>query len=104
MSDEREGLFLQLGALEAELLHRAAAASGRTKHELVEDAVRGHLDRKEMRHEPASDVLSADEAAAVLRIDVDALVAGTQAGDIPGRLIGREWRFSKAALLRWLGE
>jgi excisionase family DNA binding protein len=51
--------------------------------------------------EPA--VLTAAEAADLLRID-ESLVEGMAAsGELPGRLLGDEWRFNRAALLRWLG-
>jgi excisionase family DNA binding protein len=51
-----------------------------------------------------SEVLSLEEAAELLRVapaDVQALAT---AGEIPGRKIGESWRFSRLAVLRWLGD
>jgi excisionase family DNA binding protein len=48
------------------------------------------------------EVLTLAEAAAYLRVpDAElALLAGSQG--LPGRLIGSEWRFSRAAIQEWL--
>jgi excisionase family DNA binding protein len=49
------------------------------------------------------EVLTPAEVAELLRIDegvVDELAA---AGELPARKLGDDWRFSRAALLRWLG-
>ena len=50
----------------------------------------------------APEVLSLEEAAELLQVepgDVETLAA---AGELPGRKIGEAWRFSRAAVLRWL--
>jgi excisionase family DNA binding protein len=52
--------------------------------------------------EPA-EVLSLADAAELLQVapeDVEALATN---GELPGRKIGEAWRFSRVALLRWLG-
>ena len=48
------------------------------------------------------DVLVLDEAARLLRVTPDRLLALVTAEQIPARNIGGEWRFSRAALLEWL--
>ena len=48
------------------------------------------------------EVLTLEEAAALLRLPVETLHAKVLAGDLPGRAFGDEWRFSRSALLAWL--
>jgi excisionase family DNA binding protein len=48
-------------------------------------------------------VLTVDDAAALLQVDAAAVLAMAQAGELPGRRVGEQWRFSRTALLRWLG-
>lgn len=48
------------------------------------------------------EVLTADEAALLLRLDAPTLVDLAQTGQVPGRKVGNQWRFSRAALLGWL--
>jgi len=50
------------------------------------------------------EIMTAQEAAEYLRLGVDTLKRWTRAGHVPGRRIGRQWRFSKAALDEWLAE
>ena len=45
---------------------------------------------------------TAPEAAAFLRVDESELLSAAVEGELPGRAIGDEWRFSRAALLAWL--
>ena len=52
---------------------------------------------------PASDVLTLAEAAAYSRVREDAVVNLVNSQQLPGRLIGGQWRFLKAALQQWLG-
>src|ERR687886_137250 len=48
------------------------------------------------------EVLTLAEAADLLRVDEDVLAAMADAGKLPGRKLGDEWRFARAGLLRWL--
>ncbi|WP_051669241.1 helix-turn-helix domain-containing protein [Carnobacterium jeotgali] len=48
--------------------------------------------------------LNAEEACAFLQISKPTLYKYARIGVIPGRKIGTEWRFSKAALEKWLSE
>jgi excisionase family DNA binding protein len=48
------------------------------------------------------DVLTLAEAARYLRVTEKAVKQRALSGDIPGRQIGKEWRFLKAALDDWL--
>ena len=53
--------------------------------------------------ELAPAVLDLDEAAALLRVKPEAVRELAQAQRIPARRVGDSWRFSRAALLQWLG-
>jgi excisionase family DNA binding protein len=48
------------------------------------------------------DVLTPAQAAALLQVDEDAVLALAEAGRLPGRRIGDEWRFARTALVAWL--
>ena len=49
-----------------------------------------------------SEVLTPAQAAALLQVDEDAVLALAEEGQLPGRRIGDEWRFARAALVAWL--
>jgi excisionase family DNA binding protein len=48
------------------------------------------------------DVLTPAQAATLLQVDEDAVLALAEDGTLPGRRIGEEWRFARAALVAWL--
>lgn len=50
------------------------------------------------------EVLNLEEAGALLGISTKTLIKALREEDLPARKIGREWRFSRTALLAWLGE
>ena len=49
------------------------------------------------------EVMDLAEAAALLRVPEEDVVAAAASQGLPGRMIGGEWRFAKAGLLQWLG-
>jgi excisionase family DNA binding protein len=109
MPDDDVPLYVRLPADQARRLHDAAETTGQSKRRLVEDAVRHHLAGDEdlvvgraTLREDAPTVLTLEEAAALLRVADDALLAIAQQGSIPGRQVGQQWRFSRAAILTWL--
>ncbi len=51
---------------------------------------------------PLPDVLTPAQAADLLQVDEDEVVALAEAGTLPGRRIGDQWRFSRPALIEWL--
>jgi hypothetical protein len=110
MSSEQVPLYVRLSADPHHRLAKAVAVSGKSKRQVIEDAVRGHLSDEGLvvgrvgLREETSEVLTLSEAAALLRIDESALRQAAQDAAVPGRQIGDEWRFSKVALLAWLGE
>ncbi len=103
-------LYVRLSEEPSRRLERAVSISGRSKRQIVEEAVRDHLDdtglvvgRVALR-EPAPEVLTLEEAAALLRVDASELGAAASAGGVPGQRLGESWRFSKPALMAWLGQ
>ena len=49
-------------------------------------------------------VLDAEHAAALFGISLKGLYDAARRGEIPGRKIFGRWRFSRKALMEWLGE
>jgi excisionase family DNA binding protein len=102
-------LYVRLSNTDAQRLDAAVAATGRTKRQLVSDAVRDQLDQEHITvgrialREEAVEVMTLAEASAWLRVDDGQLRAAAENGELPGRRIGDEWRFSRAALVAWLG-
>lgn len=109
MTDAPTPLFVRLPAEATRSLERAVAATGKSKRQVVEEAVRAHLPesgmvvgRAELREDPP-EVLTLEEAAALLRVDPGAMTEAVERGELPARRIGGQWRFSRTALLAWLG-
>jgi hypothetical protein len=53
---------------------------------------------------PNCEILTLPEAAGFLRVSEEGLRADAINGKVPGRLVAGEWRFSRVALLNWLGQ
>ena len=48
-------------------------------------------------------VLTADEAAELLRVSTRTILALARDGSLPGEKVGRAWRFLRADLLNYVG-
>ena len=110
-------LFVRLPRREADLLDRVAFEGRISKRELVTSLVQRYLDddgakpeapapelvlgRHHFRPAGAPDVLTTEQAAALLQVDPAEVAALAEAGELPGRRIGGDWRFPRAALLEW---
>jgi len=114
MSDSSP-LFVRLPRREADLLDRAAFEGRVSKRELVTSMVQRYLDPKDRKEPPelvlgragfrpaqAPEVLTLEQAATLLQVDAAEVAALAEAGELPGRRIGGDWRFPRAALLEWL--
>lgn len=53
---------------------------------------------------PDQEILNIDDAAAFLGVSVKTFSKVLREGDVPGRKVGREWKFSRRALVDWIGE
>jgi excisionase family DNA binding protein len=118
-------LFVRLPAGEAEKLDRAAFELKTSKGKLVAGLVARYVDpssengldalralqtdgtpivgRAYVRPADESDVLTVAEAARMLRVGEHTVRELAAQGQLPGRKLGRQWRFSRRALLDWLG-
>jgi excisionase family DNA binding protein len=54
-------------------------------------------------HDPP-EVMNAREAAELLQVDEQLVLELAEGGGLPGRKLGTAWRFTRTALLAWLGE
>ncbi|HEX4719837.1 MAG TPA: helix-turn-helix domain-containing protein [Thermoleophilaceae bacterium] len=120
---DRRPLYVRLPNEAAEKLDRAAFELRVAKQDLVADLVENHLahvggtrrvvvesldDSLTVGHHSftpleEAEVMTLDEAATLLRIDSEELAKLAGSGDVPGRKLGDDWRFTRSALLNWLG-
>ncbi len=56
-----------------------------------------------MKKEPEREILNVEEAAALLGVSVKTFNKVLHTEDVPARKIGREWKFSRRALIDWVG-
>jgi excisionase family DNA binding protein len=118
-------LFVRLPTAEAEKLDRAAFALRTAKGRLVASLVARYVDpstpeglealralpvdedrplvgRYAFRQAEHAEVLTLAETAQLLRVSEDAVRELASQGDLPGRKVGRRWRFSRQAVIEWL--
>jgi len=104
-------LFVRLPANAAEKLHRAAEALGLRKKDIVANLVSRHLGEPAQTvgsysfqpyDSPPPEVLSVTQAAQFLQVEAATVIELAESGKLPGRKLGKEWRFSRAALVAWL--
>ena len=110
-ADATAAVFARVPAADAARLERAARALGRPKREILASLLSAlepdgdlTLGRAAFSASVADvrEVLTLDEAAELLRADVDDVRALAERGKLPGRKLGADWRFARAALLDWL--
>ena len=121
-------LYVRLPAGEAEKLDRAAQALGIHKKDLVAGLVSRYVDPDTQRGlgelgalatprrvtlEPGvgsysfhqyelPEVLTPEQAAQLLQLAVQVVIGLAESGDLPGRNLDGDWRFSRAGLVAWL--
>jgi excisionase family DNA binding protein len=119
-------LFVRIPSAEAEKLHRAADVLGTPKRELITKLV-ARFDphdpvwTRELAGPPTpaeaewavgrhsflpaeTEVLTSAQLAELLQVDEETVVELAERGELPARKLGDEWRFSRSAILAWLGE
>ncbi len=52
-------------------------------------------------HDPP-EVMNAEQAGQLLQLDEKVVIELAESGELPGRKLGSQWRFSRAAVLAWL--
>ena len=99
-------LYVRLPREQALQLDELVAETGRRKQELVSDLLSDQLvvGRAEVVDTARGEVLTLEEAAALLRVLPAALLARAERAEVPGRLLGDEWRFARSALLAWIAQ
>jgi excisionase family DNA binding protein len=103
---ETHPLFVRLPAAAAERLERTAAETGASKREIVTRLITGDdvvVGRHTFRPAEPPEVLTVAQAAELLQVEPAAVDELAAAGELPGRRVGGEWRFARAAVLAWLG-
>ncbi|HEY7621537.1 MAG TPA: helix-turn-helix domain-containing protein [Solirubrobacteraceae bacterium] len=129
--DDETALFVRLPREEAEKLDRFVFERRIPKRDVVRRLVAEHLDEADVMWQrslppppmpvtlphggdvvvgradfvptAAAEVLDVDEVAELLQAEPDAVRELAEAGSLPGRKIGGEWRFLRRAVLAWLG-
>jgi excisionase family DNA binding protein len=123
---ETTPLFVRIPVAQAEKLDRAAFELRVPKQELVSGLVSRYVDPspaglEQLRRitvETADDsltvgrhwftpadpeeVLTVEQVAELLQVDEKAVRELARKGELPGRKVGREWRFVRRAVLEWL--
>jgi hypothetical protein len=125
-------LFVRLPAAAVAKLDRAAGALGMRKKDLVAGLVSKYVDPDSRRGRDAlgalasdqiatqlgearstvgsysfqpydpPEVMNAEQAGQFLQVEESVMIEMAEAGTLPGRKLGVEWRFSRAALVAWL--
>lgn len=129
-SEPTNALYVRLPAGEALKLDQAAEALRMRKKDLISGLVSRYVDPARLDElqalrdsiqpvpEPAErefqighlafqrteppEVLTAEQAAALLQVEETVVLRLAETGEIPGRRIGDVWRFSRSALIGWL--
>jgi excisionase family DNA binding protein len=102
-------LFVRIPTADAERLDRASFELKRPKQELVAEALRAlEIPRPPVgfaRPAPAApEVLTTAQLAELLQVDETTVRTLARRGELPGRKVGRDWRFSRTAVLGWLAD
>ena len=123
---DRSALFVRIPTAAAERLDRAAFELKASKQDLVAGLVTRYVDpanlddlrritvethddtltvgHAEARPDPPRDVLTLAQLAELLQVPEADAADLAEAGELPGRRVGGEWRFARAAVLRWLAD
>ena len=114
-SDEG-ALFVRLPAAAVDKLDRAAERLGMRKKDLVAGLVSKYVHPDSPRglsalgsvgsylfqaYDPP-EVMNVEQAGQFLQADEEVVIEMAEAGKLPGRKLGKAWRFSRAALVAWL--
>lgn len=109
---ETVAVFARVPASAGKTLSRTALELGRPKQQVIAELVERYagalgdelsFGRAAVSSEPP-EVLTPVQLADLLQVDVEAALDLAVGGEIPGRQLGGEWRFSRAAVLAWLGK
>src|SRR3954447_14854205 len=90
--------------LVAGLVENMKIAPGFTRRrtEIVEVDDSLSVGRASLLSNEPPEVFNLAQAADMLQVDEEVVEAMAEAGDLPGRKLGDDWRFARVGLLRWL--
>jgi excisionase family DNA binding protein len=103
-------VFARVPASAGKKLARTAFELGRPKQEVIAELVDRYagmlgdevsIGRATIANEPR-EVLTPEELSELLQVEVEAVLAMAADGEIPGRQLNGDWRFSRTAVLAWL--
>ena len=122
---DRTPLYVRLPSAHAERLDRAAFELKASKQDIVSGLIARYVDpgatdrlrrvvieagedamatgRHSFTPSGPMEVLTLAEVAELLQVEEEAIHELAEARELPGRRLGEEWRFSRDAVLRWLG-
>jgi excisionase family DNA binding protein len=107
----RTALYVRIPSAQAYEIDRVVAESGLTKQRVVAAMLAHGLEQEALGSQrPATpdpnqdDILTLEELASLLRLDATTVLGRAADGELPGRRFGNDWRFSRAAVMVWLGE
>jgi excisionase family DNA binding protein len=112
----KEPLFVRIPVAEARKLDEASRRLETPKSRLVAELVARHLEqpvgidalkgapvgRAEFVPVNELEVLTLEQLGTLLSLEPDVVRDLAERGELPGRKLGDEWRFSRAAVLGWL--
>src|SRR5262245_7993591 len=111
-SPAETALFVRLPAPAADRLDRASEALRMRKKDIVAGLVSKYLGSPAQTlgaysfhaYDPPDlpEVMNPEQAADFLHIESATVIEMAEAGKLPGRKLGKHWRFSRAALVAWL--
>jgi excisionase family DNA binding protein len=115
--EETAAIFARVPRAEAEKLERLSYELKVPKQAIIAGLLARHpepgeeasetggnvsVGRVGFRPDPAPDVLTLEQLAALLQLDVEMARGLAETGDLPGRKLGDEWRFARDSVLAWL--
>jgi excisionase family DNA binding protein len=112
-------IYVRMSDRLAGKIDKAAERLGVTKRDVLSALVDDHLDVDgdnlvvRLRNGPtpsstderaagASEVLTLEETAALLRVPAADVLALIEAGELPARRVGEQWRLARSGVLDWL--
>ena len=113
--EETAPVFARIPKAEAEKLDRAAFHLKTSKQRILATLIAQHLEpltveagewttgRASVRAAEVPEVLTPAQLAELLQVDERTVRELARRNELPGRKLGREWRFSRRAVLEWLG-
>jgi excisionase family DNA binding protein len=123
--EDYTALYVRIPSAEAEKLHRAADVLKTPKRELITKLVaefdpddpvwtrpvagpsvgaQAEFGFGQHSFRPAAEleILTPAQLAGLLQVEEETVVELAESGELPGRKVGEEWRFSREAILAWL--